>query len=223
MKTVVLYSGGLDSTALLLAPPISVEVVGAISVDYGQRHRRELDSARRIAAIAKVPHRVVDLKSLASVFGDSALTSDTPVPHGHYEAESMKATVVPNRNMILISIAAAYAETLGAEAVAYAAHSGDHAIYPDCREDFFKATAFALSLASEDGLILFAPFITQSKAWVVHHAASRSKVAHDALALSWSCYEGGEVHCGKCGTCVERREAFIEAGVEDRTGYLAEL
>lgn len=216
-KSVVLLSGGLDSSTLLyhLADHGPVR---AVSVNYGQRHRKELAAAEQIAAIRGVPFDLVDLSSLASLLPGSALTDDSvPVPDGHYAAESMKATVVPNRNMVLLSIAAAIAIAHNYDQVAYAAHSGDHTIYPDCRPEFARALGDAIALADWSSVRLASPFIDMSKADIC-------KLAEDIgvpLASTWSCYKGAARHCGTCGTCVERKEAFEQAGIPDNTLYQA--
>jgi len=147
-SAIAVYSGGMDSTVMLSAMlEQGIEVKGALTIDYGQKHRKEIEAAVEICAEMGIEHRIADLRGIASLFGRSGLTdSETEVPDGHYEAESMKQTVVPNRNMILISVATAWAITKEAEAVAYAAHSGDHAIYPDCREEFASALDDAIRL-----------------------------------------------------------------------------
>ncbi|NEQ70210.1 MAG: 7-cyano-7-deazaguanine synthase, partial [Symploca sp. SIO2D2] len=163
-----------------------------------------------------VLHKIADLSSLSEIFGDSGLTHpDTEVPEGHYEEEQMKVTVVPNRNMVLISVATAWAISLGAEAVAYAAHSGDHAIYPDCREVFGDAMDAALAVCDWSRIRLYRPFVGLSKADIVREGERCGA----PLEMTWSCYKGRELHCGRCGTCVERREAFHLAGVLDPTPY----
>lgn len=213
---VVIHSGGLDSTVLLYALRAAGEDVRALSIDYGQRHARELAAAQAICAGAGVPHRVADLSGLGILLAGSSLTSpEVAVPEGHYTAESMKATVVPNRNMILISVAAGYAISLGADRVAYGAHGGDHAIYPDCREEFAQALDAALALADWHPVQLERPFVELTKADLVRKGAALGV----PFAQTWSCYVGGEHHCGRCGTCVERREAFALAGVADPTVY----
>jgi len=221
MKTVVVYSGGMDSTVLLghLIDGGEHEVVEALTINYGQRHRREILAAAECASFLGAPHRVVDLSNLAGLLPGSALTNpDVPVPHGHYEAESMKVMVVPNRNMILLAVATGRAVALGAEAVAYAAHAGDHTIYPDCRPEFAIGMSYALAACSEDpGIELLRPFVSWTKAGIVQRAQSLGMVG--VLARTWSCYEGAGLHCGKCGTCVERKEAFHLAGVPDPTEY----
>lgn len=189
--------------------------VHCLSVDYGQRHRRELEAARAICAHYGVDHRLADLRALAPLFGSNALTGGVKVPEGHYEEESMKATVVPNRNMLLISVATAWAVSLRAESVAYGAHGGDHAIYPDCRPEFAEALDRAVRLADWHEVRLERPFVKMDKAAIVRRGAELGA----PFSLTWSCYVGGERHCGKCGTCVERKEAFRLAGVADPTDY----
>jgi 7-cyano-7-deazaguanine synthase len=219
MKAVALLSGGMDSATLAYQLRSEGHELHLLSVFYGQRHACELRAARQIAeAVGAASHKVIDLGVLRELLSASALTGDTPVPHGHYEAPTMKLTVVPNRNAIMLAIAFGYAVTIGAEVVGYAAHAGDHAVYPDCRQEF----ALAFGDMQQQALYqpaprLDAPFINQSKAQIAAIGA-RLGVPY---ALTWSCYEGGDTHCGKCGTCVERREAFELAGVADPTTYAA--
>jgi len=217
VKTILTLSGGLDSTVLLYHLQNQSHEVRCISVDYGQRHRRELRAAAEIAHRARVEHKVVDLSAIRGILAGSSQTSDIEVPEGHYEEESMKLTVVPNRNMILLALAGAWAVSTGSEAVAYAAHAGDHAIYPDCRPEFAQAMAVALGLCDWKPVQLIAPFAAEkrSKADLVKLGASLGV----PFALTWSCYKGGEVHCGRCGTCQERREAHQLAGIPDPTIY----
>lgn len=215
-RVVLIASGGLDSSVLLYALASEGLDVMALSFDYGQRHRREILAASQIALAAHVDHRIVDLRSLGDLLKGSSLTDPSiTVPHGHYTAESMKATVVPNRNMIMLSIAAGWAISLKAPTVAYAAHSGDHAIYHDCREEFVRAVEGAISLADEYQVSLRRPFISMTKAEIVLRGQQLEVPFH----LTYSCYEGEAAHCGNCGTCVERREAFRLAGVPDPTRY----
>lgn len=223
MKKVVLcYSGGLDSTVLLYYLREQGYSVHCLSVNYGQRHRKELVSAQTLTGPKNLglPHRILDLSSLREVMGNSSQTDESvPVPEGHYEEESMKQTVVPNRNMVLLSLAGAWAVSLKAEGVAYAAHSGDHAVYPDCRPEFTEAMEDALRLCDWHPVKLLRPFLyptPMSKADIVKLGV-QLKVP---LEHSWSCYKGGEKHCGRCSTCVERAEAFLLAGVIDPTEYL---
>ncbi|MFM7399105.1 MAG: 7-cyano-7-deazaguanine synthase QueC [Verrucomicrobiota bacterium] len=216
-RTALIYSGGVDSTVLLAHLLAEGREVHCLSVDYGQRHRRELDAARAICVHYGVDHRLADLRALAPLFGSNALTGGVKVPEGHYEEESMKATVVPNRNMLLISVATAWAVSLKAESVAYGAHGGDHAIYPDCRPEFAEALDRAVRLADWHEVRLERPFVKMDKAAIVRRGAELDV----PFGLTWSCYVGGERHCGKCGTCVERKEAFRLAGVTDPTDYAA--
>jgi len=212
---VAIYSGGMDSTVLLWSLVAQGRGVRALTFDYGQRHVREIESASALAARAGVPHTVVDLSSLRPLISRGSQTGDEPVPEGHYEAESMKTTVVPNRNMVMLSVAAAHALAVGAPAVAFAAHGGDHAIYPDCRPDFVEALNLALSRCDWGGVRVEAPFLSVSKAEIAALGADLGV----PLSETWSCYKGGLLHCGRCGTCVERREAFASAGLADLTGY----
>ena len=218
MKYVILLSGGLDSTVLLWHLLDEGHQVSALSIDYGQRHRRELDAAAALAAERGVPYRVADLRVLGEFLAGSALTSDEiDVPHGHYNDESMKITVVPNRNMLMLSVAAAWAISSSADCIAYAAHSGDHVIYPDCRPEFVRALGQAIALADWRKVRLETPFLKLSKGDICKRGAALGA----PLAKTWSCYGGGELHCGRCGTCVERIEAFQLAQVLDPTAYEA--
>ena len=215
-KTVLIYSGGIDSTVLLYDLLNSGHDVQALSVNYGQRHSKELDCAKSLCNQLNVKHHVADLTALNPLLSGSSLTSPyVQVPEGHYEDESMKATVVPNRNMILLSIATGWAMSTGASSVSYAAHSGDRAIYPDCREEFADAMNGVMEIAGWDKVSLNRPFSSLTKADIV-------KLGDELdvpFEQTWSCYKGGQVHCGVCGTCVERREAFQLAGVTDPTIY----
>ena len=216
MRTVAIFSGGIDSTVLLHELLAAGDEVLALSVNYGQRHRVELEHAERIAARLGVEWRLADLSGIAPLLAGSSQTSDdVPVPHGHYTDESMKQTVVPNRNMIMLAVAAGWAISRHADRVAYGAHTGDHTIYPDCRPEFVAAMSEALGLADWHRIELFCPFLTFTKADIVARGAALGV----DLTATWSCYEGGAVHCGRCGTCVERREAFALAGIDDPTRY----
>lgn len=216
MKTVAIFSGGLDSTVMLHQLIGGGDEVLALSVDYGQRHRRELEHARSIATDLGLRWQLADLSAIRPLLAGSSQTSDdVPVPHGHYAAENMKQTVVPNRNMIMLAVAAGWAISEKADRVAYGAHAGDHTIYPDCRPEFADALGKAIALADWHHVALHCPFIKLSKTDIVRLGA---ELGVD-FARTWSCYEGGKLHCGRCGTCVERREAFAKAGVTDPTQY----
>ena len=217
---VTTLSGGLDSVTLaheLVAE--GFDVVG-LSFHYGQRHAKELESAARCAERLGAAHHVVDLRSVGALLTGSALTdASVAVPEGHYTHESMAATVVPNRNAIMLSVAVGVAVAQGAEAVATAVHAGDHAIYPDCRPAFIEAIQHEARIANEgfiaDGFQVLAPFLHLSKDEIVR----RGSALGVPFGETWSCYLGDELHCGRCGTCVERREAFDLAGVPDPTRY----
>jgi len=196
--------------------------VWPVTIMYGQTHQREIMAARNVCEARSVTllerWKLVDLSILRYLL-PSALTGVGIIPEGHYEDESMKQTVVPNRNMILLAIAAGYANGLGAGFVAYAPHTGDHAIYPDCRTVFIDAMRDAIRLGTgweNDGVHLMTPFSKMSKADIVKLGKKLNVPYH----MTWSCYKGGDYHCGKCGTCVERSEAFHLAGVPDPTTYL---
>lgn len=218
MSAVVLLSGGLDSCVLAAWLKSRGDDLRAIAFDYGQRHVVELGAARLIARDLGISLTVVEMRSLAAVLGGSSQTDPSvPVPHGHYAAASMRATVVPNRNMIMLAVAAGHAITVGADEVCYAAHAGDHPVYADCRPEFVSAMSVPLGLCHDaPGVRLRAPFVEIGKHRIVEIGASVGAPMH----LTWSCYQGGAVHCGQCGTCVERREAFLLAGVTDPTEYM---
>jgi 7-cyano-7-deazaguanine synthase len=216
MKALVLFSGGLDSTVLAAQLQADGVETRLLSIDYGQRHAKELDMAEKIAQALGLPHRILRLPDLGPLLGGSSLTDDqVELPEGHYAEESMKATVVPNRNMILLALAGGHALSIGFDTIAYAAHAGDHTIYPDCRPEFADAMEKALGLADWQNLNLLRPFVNFGKEELVR----KGNELGAPLQLTWSCYAGREKHCGKCGTCVERKEAFALAKVEDPTEY----
>ena len=217
MKTLVICSGGLDSVTLAYLVSQQSELAAVLSFDYGQRHQKEVEYAEKCAKVLGAPYQLIDITSVGKVLTGSSLTDDIDVPDGHYAEESMKSTVVPNRNTIMLSIAFGMAVSIGADSVAAAVHSGDHFIYPDCRPDFIKSFEAMQKLAL-DGLAdieLYTPFVNSSKADIVT-TGQQVKVP---FADTWSCYKGLDQHCGRCGTCVERREAFHLANVEDPTQY----
>lgn len=220
-KAIVVLSGGMDSVTLLHRVAKEGYYPLPISFNYGQKHKKELHFAETWANAFAVPWKLVDLSSINVLLQSSALVGKDEVPEGHYAAENMKATVVPNRNMIMLSIAAAYAVDQKAELVATGVHAGDHDIYPDCRPDFINACNTTI-IEGNEGFInesfhLYAPYIYQRK----------EDIARDGQSLgvdwkrTWSCYKGGVLHCGKCGTCVERKEAFEKANITDPTEYEA--
>lgn len=216
MKSVLIYSGGLDSTVLLYKLSAENSVAEALSVNYGQKQIAELDFAVQNCKKLGIKHTILDLSGVSGVFGKSALTDkNTDIPLAEYSAENMAQTVVPNRNMLLLAFATARAIAVKAQAVAYAAHGGDHAIYADCRPEFADALAKAIALADDSKIALLRPFVNMTKAEIVEQGA---KLNVD-FSQTWSCYKGGEIHCGKCATCLERKEAFVSANIPDPTVY----
>lgn len=214
MKVVCLLSGGLDSTVLLGRLLSEGHQVRCLSVFYGQRHGvQELGAAVRVINHYDVPFEVVRLPE--ELLRGSALTGGSEVPDGHYTDPSMKQTVVPGRNLLMLSIAASVAIREGFDAVAYCCHSGDHVIYPDCRPTFVDAMEEVLSKCDYRRIGLLTPFLHRDKSGIVEEG-SRLMVP---MELTYSCYKGGEKHCGRCGTCVERKEAFQRAKVPDPTEY----
>jgi len=215
-RDLVLLSGGLDSSTALARSHARGIAVFALSVDYGQRHRRELAAAAEIAAFYGVEHGVLDMTGWGQLLTGSALTDpNVPVPHGHYAAPAMKATIVPNRNATLLCAAAGVAVSKGCTHVVTAVHAGDHPVYPDCRPEFITALDIAVALGTGEAVRLDAPFVHIDKTEIAREAGKLGL----PVERTWSCYEGGDVHCGRCGTCVERIEAFTDAGVDDATAY----
>lgn len=217
MRTIVICSGGLDSVSLAHKVAAEHELAGLLSFDYGQRHVKEVEYAAACARRLGVPHKVVDIRQIGAALSGSALTDDVAVPDGHYAEETMKITIVPNRNAIMLAIAFGMAAAEKADAVATAVHGGDHFIYPDCRPGFISAFQ-AMQDAALEGyaeVTLFTPYLNGSKGDIVADGAKHGT----PFAETWSCYKGGVRHCGRCGTCVERREAFHIAGVIDPTDY----
>lgn len=217
MKTLVVCSGGLDSVTLAYKVAAKHTLTRLLSFDYGQRHQLELGYAKCCAEALFVPHHVIDITGVGALLSGSALTGNIDVPDGHYAEESMKITVVPNRNAIMLAIAFGVASSTNDQAVAVAVHGGDHFIYPDCRPGFINAFQDMQNHALEgmNQISLYTPFIHAGKEAIVAEGA-RLQVP---FADTWSCYRGGDRHCGRCGTCVERREAFHLASVEDPTDY----
>ncbi|AAL51277.1 MULTISPECIES: 7-cyano-7-deazaguanine synthase QueC [Brucella] len=217
MKTLVICSGGLDSVSLAHKMAAEHELTGLLSFDYGQRHKKELDFAQACAKRLGVPHQIIDIRTIGASLTGSALTDDVDVPDGHYAEETMKVTVVPNRNAIMLAIAFGVAAAQKADAVALAVHGGDHFIYPDCRPGFIEAfqTMQKHALDGYADVKLLAPYVHATKADIVADGAKY----RTPFEATWSCYKGADRHCGRCGTCVERREAFHLAGIDDPTSY----
>ena len=225
---IAVISGGMDSAALLWGLVrgdivndttdlmAQMGLVEAVSFYYGQRHRNEIRYAAGQCHELGVKHTIVDISDAGLHLSGSALTDPSiPVPHGHYEEESMKQTVVPNRNAIMMNIAAGIALARGHLAIATAVHAGDHAIYPDCRPKFVSALQKMIRIATDvPTFSVLAPFVNISKTDIVLNYGAQVD-----YSMTWSCYEGGEQHCGKCGTCVERIESFTDSNTEDPTEY----
>lgn len=211
MTALVVLSGGMDSVTALAWAHHLHGTVDALTVDYGQRHRREIDAARRQATVYARNHDVVDLSGVGALLSGSALTDDVEVPTGHYADETMRATVVPNRNAILANVAAGVAVARGHDTLVLGVHSGDHAIYPDCRPEFVQALTALLAVANYDPIRVEAPFLYADKEAIL-------RVGY-ALGVdysnTWTCYVGGGRPCRECGSCVEREEAFDAYGARD--------
>jgi 7-cyano-7-deazaguanine synthase len=213
---VIIVSGGLDSTTLLYHLVKQNLKITALSFDYGQRHSRELVCACWQCDSLKVPHKIIDLGNIKQLLQGSSLTSPEIVtPEGHYAQENMKLTVVPNRNMIMLSLAIACAISLKAPKVWYGAHAGDHAIYPDCRPAFVKAMQRTADLCDWNPVDIEAPFLGIDKAGIVSIGLELG-VRYDQ---TWTCYSGREKACGKCGSCSERLEAFEKNHLKDPLEY----
>ncbi len=215
-KAILIYSGGMDSTTLLYSLISEGYLVKALGIDYGQRHLKELDSARTICETLGVEFQIADLSSIRALFGQSALTDPSvDLPEGTYDVENMKVTVVPNRNMLMLAVAISWAIASEIGTVAYAAHAGDRAVYPDCRHEFVEALGQAARLCDYEPIEILSPFILTSKKDIVSIGGKLGVPFH----LTWSCYKGGARHCGKCGTCQQRAQAFQASGVPDPTCY----
>lgn len=218
-SAVAIVSGGMDSVTLLYRLIDEGYSVHVVSFNYGQRHQRELQSARLIAERLGLRHTILDISSIQPYLKGSALTDSVNVPHGYYAEENMRLTVVPNRNMMMLSIAAAIAVSEQAEVLATAVHAGDHFIYPDCRPEFISALNTALIVGNvghaNPAFRLYTPYLYVTKVEIAQEGARLGVPYED----TWTCYEGGEVHCGICGSCQERRDGFVKAGVPDPTPY----
>ena len=207
--SVIVLSGGMDSTTLLHERKEQIAL--AVTFDYGSKHNeREIECARKNCDMLGIEHIVIPLEFMGKYFKSSLLIGGEEIPEGHYADDNMKSTVVPFRNGIMLSIAAGLAESRGLKKVMLANHGGDHAIYPDCRPGFVRAMSEAISEGTYDGVVIDAPYTDITKSDI---ARIGKRIGVD-YSLTYSCYKGGERHCGKCGTCVERMEALRDAGIE---------
>lgn len=214
--SVLVLSGGMDSTTML--HEYKQRIALAVSFDYGSNHNaREIECARKNCELLGIEHLVIPLSFIGEYFKSSLLSGADDIPEGNYDEENMKSTVVPFRNGIMLSVACGLAESRGLQHVMIANHSGDHAIYPDCRSSFIDAMSQAMKLGTFPGITILAPYTKLDKGAIAAHG---KKIGMD-YSLTYSCYKGGEKHCGKCGTCVERKEAMAAAGIDDPTEYEA--
>ncbi len=217
-KSCIILSGGLDSTTLLydIVEQFGNENVFAISFNYNQNHSKEIYFAEKTCKKLNVNHQIIDLSSISyQIFNSALLKGAKEVPEGHYQDEVMKKTVVPNRNMVLLSIAASFCISNGINNLYYGAHSGDHTIYPDCRPEFIKAMKEVLLLCDWQSIELKVPYMNWNKADIVR----RGKELGVDYSLTWTCYKGQELACGKCGSCIERLEAFNKNNLIDPIKY----
>jgi len=217
-RVVLVYSGGLDSTVgLYHLADRGFDVVYALSVNYGQRHAVELMYSRWHCTRLKLQRVELDLSGIASqvLTGSSQSDPTVDVPEGHYEDPKMVATVVPNRNMLLLTLAGAFAASKGIDKIVYCPHVGDRAVYPDCRPEFIEAARRVLNVCHLYPIKLLTPFMDMAKSDIVA-LGHRLNVPFD---MTYSCYRGQQIHCGRCSTCIERLEAFHLAGVPDPTRY----
>ena len=212
--SILILSGGMDSVTLLY--DYQQQIAVCISFDYGSNHNaREIPFARMHCERLGIRHVVIPLAFMSEYFKSSLLEGGEAIPEGHYADENMKSTVVPFRNGIMLSVAVGMAESMGLKHVMMANHGGDHTIYPDCRPEFVDSFSKAAEAGTYVGVTLVSPYTNMTKADI----ARRGKELGIDYAETWSCYKGGDVHCGRCGTCVERREALAMAGIEDTTVY----
>ena len=203
MKAILIYSGGLDSTTLLYEYRDNIAL--AVSFDYGSKHNeREIECARKNCLKLGIEHLVIPLEFMQKYFRSSLLKGGEDIPEGSYDDSNMQSTVVPFRNGIMLAIAAGLAESRGLDAIMMANHGGDHAIYPDCRPEFVDAFGKAVEAGTYNGVKLLSPYCNITK----RDIALRGKALGIDYSLTYSCYKGGEKHCGKCGTCTERKEAL---------------
>lgn len=212
--TVLILSGGMDSTTMLYEFKDRVAI--GISFDYGSNHnQREIPFARLHCQKLGIRHIVIELGFMSQYFKSSLLTGSEDIPEGSYNSQNMQSTVVPFRNGIMLSIACGIAESRGLSMVMIANHGGDHNIYPDCRPAFIDSMSTAMTCGTDSQVAINAPYTNLTKADIARHG----KHMGIDYSQTWSCYRGGDHQCGKCATCIERREALAEAGVDDTTEY----
>lgn len=216
-KVVIIYSGGMDSYTVLNRAIRDGYKPYPLTFNYGQRHKKEIDVAAAVCQELGLEHKIVDITAINQLLQGSSLTSDIEIPEGHYEQENMKSTVVPNRNMILLSLAIGYAVSIGASKVFYGAHSGDHAIYPDCRPEFVNKMNEVSQIANYEPVEIVSPYLKQSKIEILKDGLSMGL----DYGKSWTCYNGREKACGRCGACQERLEAFRLNNCKDPLEYEA--
>lgn len=215
-KVVVIYSGGMDSFTVLHKAIQQGLTPYALTFDYGQRHIKEIEVAKSVCNELGINHKVIDISAINQLIGGSSLTdSSIDVAQGHYQEENMLSTVVPNRNMILLSLAIGYAVSIKAEQVYYGAHSGDHAIYPDCRPEFVEKMNDVAAIANYEKTEILSPYLNSDKIGILKDGL---KMGLD-YSKTWTCYNGREKSCGLCGSCVERLEAFAKNGITDPLEY----
>lgn len=213
--SILVLSGGMDSVTLL--HDYKERIALAVTFDYGSNHNaREIECARKNCKNLGIEHIIIPLMFMAQYFKSSLLSGPDDIPDGHYADENMKSTVVPFRNGIMLSVACGLAESRGLKFVMLANHGGDHSIYPDCRPGFVDAMSRAMQEGTYEGISILAPYTNITKSDIARIGA---RIGVD-YSLTYSCYKGGEKHCGSCGTCVERREALADAGISDPTPYL---
>ena len=215
-SVLVVYSGGLDSYTLLNKAIKNFDYVEAITFNYGQKHNKEIEYAKSNCAKLNINHEVVNL-DLKNILADSALVGDIDVPEGNYDKEKMKQTIVPNRNMIMISVAASLVIKNNIEYLWYAAHSGDHEIYPDCRPEFIDKMTEVLEICDYHKIKFEAPFQNLSKSEIVATGLSMNL----DYSKTWTCYEGKEKPCSKCSACLERALSFEANNTEDPLNVLS--
>ena len=215
-KVVVIYSGGMDSYTVLHKALEEGLQPFALTFNYGQRHIKEIDVAREVCLSLNVDHKIIDISSINELIGGSSLTdSSIDVSSGEYQNENMINTVVPNRNMILLSMAIGYAVSIGAEKVYYGAHSGDHEIYPDCRPIFVEKMNAVASVANYEKVSIYSPYLNNDKIGILKDGL---RMGLD-YSKTWTCYNGREKACGVCASCVERLDAFTKNALIDPLAY----